>query len=97
MGQRNGQNQGSRAGDKVLPWIRSNISWIAPGAVVAGVALHTWFKTDFAVSVINPQSMLEFREKSVKRECRAAVTECFAQPGLGPIQLWSCLDSRVGK
>ena len=94
--QRNGGKQ-RRSGDTILPWLRSNASWLIPGIAVGGIAVGTWYKTDFATSVINPQTMLEFREKSVKRECRAAVTECFAAPAYDLRGLWQCLDSKIGK
>ena len=94
--QRNGGKQ-NRSGDAILPWLRTNASWLIPGIAVGGIAVGTWYKTDFATSVINPQTMLEFREKSVKRECRAAVTECFVQPGDDFARLWQCLDGKVGK
>ena len=71
----------SRAGDTILPWLRQNLVWLGPGAAVVGVVAGLWYKTEFATSVINPQTMLEFREKAVKRDCRASVTECFSKPG----------------
>lgn len=97
MRNNNGRSKGERSGDTIIPWIRTNAAWLLPGILVAGVAIATWFSTQFVISVINPQTMLEFREKSVKRECRAAVTECFAQPGDDFARLWQCLDSKVGK
>ena len=81
-----------RSGDNILPWIRANMGWLVPGAIVAGVAVGTWFKTDFATSVINPQSMLTFREKTVRLECRAGIDHCFTNPNLSVDQLWNCLD-----
>ena len=94
---RNGRAANDRASDSVLPWLRTNAGWLVPVVGVVGVLTAVWFRIEFSTSVINPQTMLEFREKSVKRECRASVTECFAQPGDDFARLWQCLDSRVGK
>ena len=94
---RNSYNGDKRSGDTILPWLSKNASWLIPGVVVAGIAITTWFRADFVISVINPQTMLDFREKSVKRECRAGVTECFAAPAYDLRGLWQCLDSKVGK